>query len=59
MKHTLSLRPAQEVADPPRMELHLWSGLFAAFVALSAMAWLGAGLRYRFAGGRGGGLSHS
>lgn len=56
MKHTLSLRPAQEVADPPRMELHLWSGLFAAFVALSAMAWLGAGLRYSFAGG---GLSHS
>lgn len=32
------------------MELHLWSGLFSALVALSALAWLAVGLRCRFAG---------
>lgn len=32
------------------MELHLWSGLFSALVAVSAAAWLAAGLRRRFAG---------
>jgi len=32
------------------MEVHVWSGIFAALVALSEVVWLGAGLRSRFAG---------
>lgn len=32
------------------MELHLWTGIFAALIALAAIAWLGAGVRCRFAG---------